>query len=118
MKKIFIALLIVLFTCDATAQTAPLYHFTDELKNAAKDCTPYEEDFSATNPILKTITKFFGLDDIVTFIRIKGENDKGFCDFSIFITASFIGEILSNKACKTSLSISPQLILISFVLAT
>ena len=100
MKKIFIALLIVLFTCDATAQTAPLYHFTDELKNAAKDCTPYEEDFSATNPILKTITKFFGLDDIATFIRIKGENDKGFCDFSIVSQMDDI--VVSDQVCSVS----------------
>ena len=100
MKKTLPALLAVLFAFDANAQNAPLYHFTDELKNAAKDCAPYEEDFSATNPILKTITKFFGLDDISTFIRIKGKNDKGFCDFSIVSQMDDI--VVSDQVCSVS----------------
>ena len=100
MKKIFPALLITLFAFNANAQIAPLYHFTDELLAAAKDCAPYNEDFSATNPILKTFTKFFGLDDIATFIRIKGKNDKGFCDFSIVSQMDDI--VVSDQVCSVS----------------
>ena len=100
MKKTLPALFAVLFAFNANAQTASLYHFTDELKNAAKDCLSYEEDFSATNPILKTITTFFGLNDISTFIRIKGKNDKGFCDFSIVSQMDDI--VLSEQVCTVS----------------
>ncbi|MBO4643566.1 MAG: hypothetical protein J5716_03035 [Alphaproteobacteria bacterium] len=100
MKKSLPALLISLFAFNANAQTAPLYRFTDELKNAAKDCSPYEEDFSATNPILKTVTKFFGLDDISTFIRVKGKNEKGFCDFSIVSQMDDI--VVSDQVCSVS----------------
>lgn len=101
MKKNPSALIAVLFAFNANADTVPpLYHFTDGLLAAAKDCTPYEEDFSATNPILKTITKFFGLDDLSTFVRIKGKNDKGFCDFSIVSQMDDI--VVSEQVCSVS----------------
>lgn len=101
-KNTLFTLFTVLFAFNANAQTAPLYHFTNELKNAAKDCSSYEEDFSATNPILKTFTKFFGLDDISTFIRIKGKNAEGKCDFSIVSQMDDI--VVSDQVC----SVSPQ----------
>ena len=101
MKKSFLALSAVLLSFNANANIVPpLYRFTDELLAAAKDCAPYEEDFSATNPILKTFTKLFGLDDITTFIRIKGKNDKGFCDFSIVSQMDDI--VVSDQVCSVS----------------
>lgn len=101
MKKSFLALSAVLLSFNANANIVPpLYRFTDELLAAAKDCAPYEEDFSATNPILKTFTKLFGLDDITTFIRIKGKNDKGFCDFSIVGQMDDI--VVSEQVCTVS----------------
>ncbi len=98
MKKCFPILLVALFPLNASAQTAPLFRFTEELTAAAKDCSPYEEEFSETNPILKTITTFFGLDDIATFIRIKGKNDKGVCDFSIVSQTDDI--VVSDQTCS------------------
>ena len=100
MKKYSLCLLFVLSAFNAKAQSLPSYRFTDGLKNAAKDCAPYEENFSAINPILKTITKFFGLDDIATFIRIKGRNGKGFCDFSIVSQMDDI--VVSDQVCSVS----------------
>ncbi|MBR1777184.1 MAG: hypothetical protein IJ752_01180 [Alphaproteobacteria bacterium] len=99
-KSLTLFLLFGLSAFHAKAQSAPFYHFTDELKNAAKECAPYEENFTNSNPILKMFTQFFGLDDIATYIRIKGKNDKGFCDFSI---ASQMDDIvLSDYACSVS----------------
>ena len=100
MKKSVPVLLAVLFASGVNAQTSPLYHFSDGIRSAAKECAPYEEDFSAANPVLKTITKFFGLDDISTFIRVKGKNDKGFCDFSIVGKMDDI--IVSDQVCSVS----------------
>jgi len=99
-KSLFLLPVISLFAFNANAQTAPLYYFTENLKNSAKNCTPYEEDFSAANPILKTVTKFFGLDDISTFVRIKGKNDKSFCDFSIVSQMDDI--VVSDQVCSVS----------------
>lgn len=100
MKKSPIFLSFLLFAFNANAQTAPLYHFTDGLLAATKNCTFYEEDFSATNPILKTITTFLGLDDITTIVRVKGKNDKGFCDFSIVSRMDDI--VVSEQVCSVS----------------
>lgn len=90
-----LALLFVLLSFDAQAQTGTSYHFSDGLLKAAKDCAPYEEDFTPS-----FLAKIPMLDTIKTFIHIKGKNDKDFCDFSI--DSQMAGIAVSSRNCSVS----------------
>lgn len=90
MKKFLLALLLG-YSVSALAQTEPQpYYFSDELKNAIKNCTPYSEDLYEKNPDMKeqassTMGMFFDRLDLSKakmILNIRGpQEDK--CQISV-----------------------------------
>lgn len=72
-------------TNTATSKTSAvkLYNFTPELIKAAQNCTPYEEDFTKSNPNLTKSIPFMGkaLSDVS--IKINGYDEQGKCKFTV-----------------------------------
>ena len=94
MKKA-LALFFVFLSFDAQAQTGTPYRFSDGLLKAAKDCSPYEEDFAPS-----FLSVFPLMDKMRVSIRIKGRDDQNFCDFSI--DDQMAGITVSSQSCSVS----------------
>ena len=88
MKKAVI-FVFLLFSVPVSAQmtikneSAELFNFSDALLAAAKDCLPYSEDFTQTNPRLKAFGALLGDAPFSVQITIKGKDETGFCTFSV-----------------------------------
>lgn len=74
-----------------------LYNFSDDLLNAVKHCSPYQEDFIKHNPNLKNMGFMFGGADFQVLIDIKGFTNE-MCDF--VITQKFVGVGGTENICS------------------
>ena len=84
-----------------------LYNFSDSLLTAVQDCSPYQEDFTDTNPNLKSIGQIFGGADFEVLINIKGF-DNEMCNF--VITQKFSGIGGTENVCSVDKEILSQIV--------
>lgn len=80
-------------TISSTNNKITLYNFSDDLLNAARECSSYSENFSASNPALSV----FGLKPEI-LIDIEGKDAEGFCRFSVRNKVTGLSE--TNVKCR------------------
>lgn len=79
-----------------------LYNFSPELINAAKNCTPYQEDFIKSNPDLGQGIPMLGNAKLSVNVNIIGYDNQGKCQFSVHQKISGLADTVYNCTISSS----------------